>query len=203
MTETRSGSRKWLVVLAGFLLVVVVAFGIFAWRARQMDNSIRLWVIRSLSDHFQSRVELTTLRVTGFPQISVTGEDLTIHFDDRTDVPPLIHIDKLSFSLGVLAILRLPRHISTARIENMTITVPPRGEKPNLKPKEPEKPKSVISSLIIDEVTCKNTVLITLPREPDPGKPKKEPLEWDIHDLDFTSASLDKPFHFHGKLTNA
>jgi hypothetical protein len=182
---------------------MAAAVGILYWHARHMDNFVRLWVIRSLSEHFHSRVELAAIRVTGFPQLGVTGEDLTIHFDGRTDVPPLIHIDKFSFSLGVLAILRLPRHISTARIENMTITVPPRGEKPNPKPKEQEKPSNLISSLIIDEVICKNTVLITLPREPDPGKPKKEPLEWDIHDLDFTSASLDKPFHFYGKLTNA
>jgi uncharacterized protein involved in outer membrane biogenesis len=203
MADTRKPSRKWLVI-TGFLLVLIAAAGgIFYWHARHMDNFVRLWVIRSLSEHFHSRVELAAIRVSGFPQLSVTGEDLTIHFDGRTDVPPLIHIDKLTFGLGVLAILRLPRHVSTARIENMTITVPPRGEKPNPKPKEQEKPNNVISSLIIDEVICKNTVLITLPREPDPGKPKKEPLEWDIHDLDFTSASLDKPFHFHGKLTNA
>jgi hypothetical protein len=203
MADTREPFRKWLVILGSILLVLLVAIGVLAWRARHMDEFVRLWVVRSLSEHFHSRVELAAIRVSGFPELSVTGEDLTIHFDGRTDVPPLIHIDKLSFSLSVLAILRLPRHISAARIENMTITVPPRGEKPNPKPKEPEKPSNVISSMIIDEVTCKNTVLITLPREPDPGKPKKEPLEWDIHDLDFTSASLDKPFHFHGKLTNA
>ncbi|HMD08474.1 MAG TPA: hypothetical protein VKH63_13130, partial [Candidatus Acidoferrum sp.] len=202
MACTRKPSRRWLAI-TGFLLVLIAAAGgILYWHARHMDNFVRLWVIRSLSEHFHSSVELAAIRVSGFPQLSVTGEDLTIHFDGRTDVPPLIHIDKLSLSLGVLAILRLPRHVSMARIENMTITVPPRGEKPNPKPKEQEKANNVISSLIIDEVICKNTVLITLPREPDPGKPKKEPLEWDIHDLDFTSASLDKPFHFHGKLTN-
>lgn len=203
MTDARTGPRKWLIVLVGFLLVVIVAGGIFAWRARHMDNSIRLWVIRSLSDHFQSRVELTTLRVTGFPHLGVTGEDLTIYFHDRTDVPPIIHVDKLSFDLGLLAILRLPRHVSTALIENMTVTIPPRGEKKTPRPRDPGKTNNMLSSLIVDEVICKNTILITLPREPDPGKPQKDPLEWEIHDLDLRSASVDKPFHFHGILTNA
>ncbi len=203
MTDTRSGARKWLVVLGGFLLIVVVAGGIFAWRARHMDNSIRLWVIRSLSDHFQSRVELATLRVTGFPHLGVTGEDLTIYFHDRTDVPPIVHVDKFSFELGALAILRLPRHVSTALIENMTVTIPPRGEKKTPKSSDSGKTNNMLSSLIVDEVVCKNTVLITLPRKPDPGKPQKEPLEWDIHDLDLRSASVDNPFHFHGILTNA
>src|SRR5277367_4750399 len=121
MTDTRTGPRKWLISLVSFFLVVIVAGGIFVWRAKGMDNSIRLWVIGSLSDHFQSRVELATLRVTGFPHLGVVGEDLTIYFHDRTDVPPIVHVDKFSFELGALAILRLPRHISAALIENMTV----------------------------------------------------------------------------------
>ncbi|HKN75729.1 MAG TPA: hypothetical protein VJW94_11175 [Candidatus Acidoferrum sp.] len=203
MTETRSAARKWLVVLGVFLLVLVAAGGILAWRGRHLDNSIRLWVIRSLSDHFQSHVELATLRVTGFPNLGVVGEDLTIYFHDRTDVPPIVHVDKFSFDLGLLAILRLPRHVSTALIENMTVTIPPRGDKKTPKTSDSGNAKTVLTSLIVDEVVCKNTVLVTLPRKPDPGKPVKEPLEWDIHDLDLRSASVDKPFRFHGILTNA
>jgi hypothetical protein len=203
MTGTRGASRNWLIVLGAFLLVLLVAGGVLAWRVRHMDNAIRLWVIRSLSDHFQSRVELATLRVTGFPNLGVSGEDLTIYFHDRTDVPPIIHIDKFSFDLGVLAILRLPRRVSTALIENMTVTIPPRGEKKNPNASGSGKTNNMLTSLIVDEVICKNTILITLPRKPDPGKPAKEPLEWDIHDLDLRSASVDKPFHFHGILTNA
>jgi hypothetical protein len=203
MTDTRSGSRKWLVLLGASLLLVVAAGGILAWRARRMDNSIRLWVIRSLSDHFQSRVELTTLRVIGFPHLGVAGEDLTIYFHDRTDVPPIVHVDKFSFGLGLLAIFRLPRHISSANIESMTVTIPPRGEKETPKSNDSVKTNNMLSSLIVDEVICKNTVLVTLPRKLDPGQPAKEPLEWEIHDLDLRSASVDKPFHFHGILTNA
>jgi hypothetical protein len=203
MTDTRGASRKWLVVFGVFLLVLVVAGGVLAWRARHMDNAIRLWVIRSLSDHFQSRVELATLRVTGFPHLGVIGEDLTIYFHDRTNVPPIVHVDKFSFELGALAILRLPRHVSTALIENMTVTIPPRGEKKAPNASDPGKTSNMLTSLVVDEVICKNTVLITLPRKPDPGKPAKEPLEWDIHDLDLRSASVDVPFHFHGILTNA
>jgi hypothetical protein len=190
-------------MVGSILLVLAAGAGVFVWRARHMDNFVRLRVIRSLSEHFQSRVELATLHVTGFPHLGVTGEDLTIYFHNRMDVPPIIHIDRFSFRLGVVAILRLPGRISSANIESMTITIPPRGEKKNAEPNEPEKPNNVISSLIVDEVICTNTILITLPRKPDPGKPAKAPLEWDIHDLDFRAASMDKPFRFHGTLTNA
>jgi hypothetical protein len=86
----------------------------------------------------------------------------------------------------------------------MTITIPPPGErKIPVASKDSGKKDNLLSSLIVDEIVCKNTVLITLPRKPDPGKPQKDPLEWDIHDLNLQSASLDKPFHFRGTLTNA
>jgi hypothetical protein len=205
MSNTERHSRKWLIVLpAVLLLVVLLAGGLLFWRARQMDNFVRLWVIRSLSGHFHSRVELGALHITGFPRLGVTAEDLTIYFHDRTDVPPIIQIHKLSFGLGALAIFRLPRHISRATIESMTITIPPRGEKKNPKPVSPGNPNdNLISSLIIDEVFCKNTILITLPGKADPGKPAKEPLEWEIEDLNLRAAGVDRAFHFHGALTNA
>ena len=203
MADTRNASRMWLVVLAACVLVFTAAGGFLAWRARHMDNFVRGWVIRSLSERFESRVELTSLRVTGFPRVGVTGEDLTIYFHDRADVPPIIHVDHFSFDLGLFAILRLPNHISRARMENMTITIPPRGEKKNLKSSDAGKTKNVLSSLIVDEALCENTVLITLPRKPDAGKPPKTPLEWDIHNLNLRAASVDKPFRFHGTLTNA
>jgi len=44
---------------------------------------------------------------------------------------------------------------------------------------------------------------MTLPKKAALGKPQKEPLEWYIHDLKLTDASLDEPFDFHGTLTNA
>lgn len=129
MKDARKVSRKWLAVLGIVLAVILLAGGIALWRGRHMDNAVRLWVIHSLSEHFESRVELASLRVTGFPHLGVAGEDLTIYFHDRTDVPPLIHVDKFSFDLGLIALLRLPNHISSAKIESMTITVPPRAGK--------------------------------------------------------------------------
>jgi hypothetical protein len=203
MSQTARSSRVWFLLPAILLVVIFFAGGILFLRARHMDSFVRLWVIRSLSQQFQSRVELGAVHVTGFPQLGVSGEDLAIHFDGHTDVPPLIHVDKFTFRLGMLALFRFPRHVSAVRIENMTITIPAREDKRNPKTSGAVKANKLISSVILDEVTCKDTTLVTLPRKAEPGKPQKAALEWAIHDLHLTAASVDKPFHFHGTLTNA
>src|ERR1700722_16935182 len=197
-------SRKWLFLIPEILLgVILLACGLLFWRARKMDDLVHRLMVRALSEQFQGRVELGAVHVTGFPRLGVTGEDLSIHFDDRTDLPPLIHIDKVTFGLGLLAVLHLPRHISSVQFDGMTITIPPRGEKRTSNPRGSEKSHRLLPSIILDHVICKDAVFITLPKNPDPGKPKKMPLEWDIHDLNLTAAGVDRPFHFHGTLTNA
>jgi hypothetical protein len=203
MSVRGTRSRKWFLIPAILLGVTLLAAGLLSWRARKMDDLVHRLMVRALSEQFQGRVELGTVHVTGFPRLVVTGEDLSIHFDDRTDLPPLIHIEKLTFSLGWLGILRLPRHISTVKLEGMTLTIPPRGEKRTSNPRGSEKSHRLLPSIILDQVICKDAVFITLPKNPDAGKPQKTPLEWDIHDLNLTAAGADKPFHFQGTLTNA
>jgi len=207
-------SRKWLVTLAVFLVLAGSSAIYLAWRARHMDNAIRQWVVRDLTRRFETKVELAGLQVTPYPALSVTGQDLSIYYHGRTDLPPLIHVDKFRFSLKWTAIWKLPRHISSVEVESMTITVP-RHEEATKKPAEAKEatangdeeeksgPNQLVASLIVDEISCKDTVFITLPKKPAPGKPQKEPLEWDIHNLDLRSVGLDKPFHFTGTLTNA
>jgi hypothetical protein len=201
MAPESSGSRRWLTILIVVLAAVGSALGYLAWRATHMDEAMRRWVVRGLSDRFDSRVELGAIHVRAFPRPSITGEDLTVYFHDRSDVPPLIHIDRFSFHIGLLGILRLPHHVDEAMVESMTISVPPRGQKP---PPHTNSRKSngAPLSVVVDTVICRNTTLITLPRKPDPGKPEKDPLEWDVHNLVLHSASAEKPFRFHGTLTN-
>src|SRR6201987_4168280 len=123
--------------------------------------------------------------------MGVNGEGLSIRYHNRRDLPPMFHVQKFSFNLGFLGILRAPRHIKGIYVENMTITIPPRGEK-----KESKTPSLPI--VIVDEIVCNDTDLVIVPK-----KEGKEPLDFDIHDLVLKSVGADKPFDFHGNLTNA
>jgi hypothetical protein len=78
----------------------------------------------------------------------------------------------------------------------MTITIPPRGEKKEQPPTG--RSKTSIPSVIVDEIVCNDTDLVLIPK-----KEGKVPLDFEIHDLVLKSVGADKPFDFHGNLTNA
>lgn len=195
MTQSARAVRLW-PYLTGILLGIICGLALFIYLgARNIDDRTRQWVVRELASRFDSRVELKSLHVDLTPRMQVTGEDLTLHYRDRTDVPPLIHIESFRFNLGVFGVIHVPRHINGVYVENMTITIPPRqrqAEAPF------EKTSRTLPRVIFDEIVCNNTELVILPK-----KQGKDPLDFDIHDLVLKSVDAAKRFDFHGNLTNA
>lgn len=173
-------------LIAGLILVISL-------RMHNIEDRTREWIVRELRERFHSDVELQELHVRLFPDLGVAGEELSIRYHNRRDLAPMFHVAKFSFNLGVLGILRAPRHIAGIYVENMTITIPPRGEK---KDKPPEKKN--LPGVVIDEIVVNDTDLVIVPK-----KEGKAPLDFDIHDLVLKSVGPDKPFDFHGNLTNA
>jgi hypothetical protein len=190
----------WLLVLGIVVLVLVIPGAILYTRAQDLDDWTRDWVVRSLSERFGSRVELESIHVTAFPEVSVTGENLAIYYHNRTDVPPIIRIQQFTFHLGFIGVFRVPRHIHGLHVDNMVITIPPRGqvgEDPRPAP-PPSKIKKSLPRIVIDQVACDNTTLLILPKESG-----KEPLDFDIHDLILYSVGAGRALAFRGNLTNA
>ncbi len=194
-----SRPRKWPFVLGVIFLALLVGAAFVYRRAQDLDEWARDWVVRALSERFDSRVELESIHVTAFPEMSVTGNNLAIHYHNRMDVPPLMHIRQFTFHLGFMGILRVPRQIRGVHIDHMTISVPPRGTAAGVPPPPPAtKIKNPLPQIVIDQVVCDETTLLILPKQAG-----KEPLDFDIHDLILRSVGAGKPFSFHGNLTNA
>ena len=197
MTEDARAVRIW-PYLTGILLGLICGVALFVYLgARHIDERTREWVVRELANRFDSRVELKGLQVDLTPRMEVTGEDLTLYYHDRSDVPPLIHIERFHFNLGVLGIIHVPRHIDGAYVENMTITIPPRHRQTDSSFSDRE-PDRTLPHVVFDEIVCNDTQLVVLPK-----KQGKDPLEFDIHDLVLKSVDANKRFDFHGNLTNA
>jgi hypothetical protein len=196
MAEKRSASLKWFILI--FVLVgTAIVSGILVWRSRHIDEFTRQWVVRSLSERFDTEVTLADLQVTAFPELSVTGRNLTIYHRERNDIP-FIHIDSFTFHLGVLGIFRVPHEIRGLSVQNMSITIPPRVDQSATRKKAASaRPSEPLPAIVVDEIDCDNTTLLILPK-----KAGKVPLEWDIHALNLYHAGANQALTFHGTLTN-
>ncbi len=196
-SELRAESRprrKWpyiVGILVGLLAGVVIFVSL---KLRNIDDQVRDWVVSALQEKFKSDVDLGELHVRVFPDLGVAGEELSIRLHNRADLPPMFHVAKFSFNLGWLGIFNAPRRISGIYVENMTITIPPRGEKRE----KPPEPKKRFPDVTVDEIVINDTDLVIMPK-----KQRKAPLDFDIHDLVLKSVGASKPFDFHGELTNA
>jgi hypothetical protein len=198
--SSKRRSRARVFILSSVLLLFIIGAAMIFHRAREVDDWTREWVVRSLSERFNSRVELESIHVTAFPEMSATGENLAIYYHNRTDVPPMIRIQQFTFHLGFLGILRVPRHIRGVHVDDMVITIPPRGQRTDDQPATPvpEKTWKPLPKIVIDQIVCDETTLLILPK-----KAGKDPLDFDIHDLILKSVGAGKPFSFRGNLKNA
>lgn len=198
MKDSPGAFRLWPYLL-GIAIGLCAGFALFVYLgARNIDDRTRAWVIDELSARFNGGVTLQSLHVDLTPRMQVTGEGLTLRYRDRTDVPPLIRIERFSFNLGVLGIVHVPRHVKGVFVENMVITIPPRQRDPNQPPPPPAEKSGPLPRMIFDEIVCNDTDLVMLPK-----KAGKDPLDFDIHDLVMTHAGANRSFDFHGTLTNA
>jgi hypothetical protein len=201
-------SKKWLLLIvpaAVALLLLLVATYIYFWPKR-IEDQIRGAVTRAMAERFDSDVELKALTIRVFASPNVTGEGLILRYHGRQDMPPLIQIEKFSFTVGIWSLLRPVRHISLVRVQNMLISIPPKGnseahnEPPPRVPRQPQQPhraSNATPGIVVDRVVCDHVDIRILPKQET-----KAPLDWDIHNLLLTSAGANQPFAFNGNLTN-
>ncbi|MFY9528389.1 MAG: hypothetical protein WAR24_05725 [Candidatus Acidiferrales bacterium] len=193
---------RWRWFVAAGVSLFLFAAGLFLHaRIHRIDDYTRSWIVRALSQRFHSEVELSSLRVEIFPRMGVTGEGLSLYYNGRKDLPPLIQIENFTFDLGILGIVRVPHEIQFIRVENMTITMPPAGEgRPHFPMKsDPDSNTSKRSApqVLLREIEVTDTALVLLPKQAG-----KEPLEWNLHNLVLRDVGGGRAFPFYGTLTN-
>ncbi len=186
----RSTSKAILIV--GMSAIVLAA----AWSLAMLWLRVTLKqnIVAVLHDQFHGEVQVEDLQVGVFPRISATAQSIVLRQDGRTDVPPLITIQKFTLFASVLGLLR--RHVSAIHIQGLQIHIPPRppgsplssGIKPG---------KKIYFPLVIDQIIADDALLETLPSDA-----KHIPRDFNIHRLVLHSFSFENSASFHAKLTN-
>ena len=198
--ETHKSLRKWLLVTAsgiGLLCLLLVLAAHFAAPRLQYTANRRAQAY--LRAHFKSAVQVSSVHISLFPHVQVIVEGLVLRHKDRTDIPPLIEIRKMTVDAGLLALLGARHEISRVRLEGLQIHTPPRipggppmiqGSTDDLGEKYP---------VVVDEIDADDALLVLLRPPSDAGKP---PNEFAIHRLVMKGFSFDHSADFHALLTN-
>ena len=198
-----------IVVLAG----LIVAGSILS---RRIEPYIRQQAEQYLRTRFHAEVRIASLHVR-LPRVSplrmlftrgrgtiatVEGEGIVMRMWGRPDAPPLFGIREFVTGIDVGALGDSTQHVAVVTITGLEITIPPKGERPNLGSGKSAadgagSEEESKTSVVIDHVDVKNATLVILPRDR-----AKKPLRFDIHDLKLQSAGRGVAMKYACALTN-
>jgi len=125
-------------VIAAATLATAAASGFLL--STRLRSYLRHQFIQVLREHYASDVELQRVNVSLYPDIQLVGTELMLRDKGRTDVPPLIHIGKITIHAGLLGILKKPYRLRTVRLEGLQINIPPAQH--NSQPLQPHAPRT-------------------------------------------------------------
>ena len=183
--------RKVLTIVALVMVSVAITTTVALFFVR---NNLKQDIIDTLREKFQSDVQIGDLQIIVFPHVLATARGIVMRIKGRTDVPPLITIQELTLSAGILNLFR--RHVSSITLQGLQIHVPPRM--PRSSPNGEKRPrKKIYFPLVIDEIVSENALLETLPSDP-----KHIPRDFNIYHLVLHSFSFDNSADFRATLTN-
>ena len=199
--EAKQGRRRiwmWIgVILCIFLSGAVVAIRLVIARAEPI---LRTRVIETLSNRFQSRVELESLNVSVMRGLEVSGSGLKIYgaIDPNPHEPgvqALISLQEFHFHTGIRNLFRRTVHVDTVYLKGMELNIPPTRDRREFTKKMRSQTRKL--SVIVDQFVGEDTKLLINTLNPD-----KPPLEFDIGNLKMKDIGAGLPMRFEATLVN-
>ncbi len=185
----------------GAIAVITLALtgtGLYFLRAHA-EPILRARIVTTLTEHFQSKVELVAFHVWVEDGLEVSGKGLKIF--GQTDpnihesgIQPLIGIEEFHFQTGLLSLLRSPMHVHSVQLEGLVLNIPPAGEREGMQGMEPKDGKARI---VVDEFVSRNAQLVI-----NTSRPDKLPLEFSIENLKMKDVGPGQPMQFEATLLN-
>jgi hypothetical protein len=194
---SRSLPWKWIGIAALVLIVgAAIAGRLVIARAEPI---LRTRVIETLSNRFNSKVELASLHVSVVNGIGVSGGGLKIF--GTTDPNPyepgvqaLIGVQEFRFQTSLLSLFRSPMHVETVYVRGLELNIPPKGDRREMTNMGSKSRKMTI---LVDRFACEDTKLLI-----NTSKPGKPPLEFAIGNLRMKDVGPGQPFQFEATLVN-
>jgi hypothetical protein len=194
--------RRWTWTLVGTGLCILLAGTVVGVRLviARAEPILRARVIETLSNRFQSRVELASLDVSVMRGLEVSGSGLKIYGDvDPNPYEPgvqaLISLQEFHFHTGIRNLFRPTVKIDTVYVKGMELNIPPRQDRREFTQKMRSETRKI--SVIVGQFVCEDTKLLINTLNPD-----KPPLEFDISNLKMTDIGRGEPLRFEATLVN-
>jgi AsmA-like protein len=191
--------RAGLLMAALFAALAVLVFGVLSFPIR--SEAIKERVIALLSDELESEVRIDMLEGRLFPRVAVSGRGVVVRHKGRTDVPPLLTIERFEIRGSLRDLLRNPKHVSEVRLQGLQVKIPP-GDAVENDDQEKSDAEQIADAkkygtVIIDRFEAPDTVLTLIPSRA--GKP---PKVFTIHHLTMDSLGIDQTIPYSATLTN-
>lgn len=156
--------------------------------------------------------------------VTIIGEGFQLRHHGRTDVPPMFILPKFTATIDLRKLFDEVKMVPFVELHGMELNLPrkPKGDEENAE-KDAEKEaktdakkdgtaatnnaegqeakpgeKSGGTNVVVERVLIHDAKLAILPRDPS-----KQPLRFDLHEIDLTSAGKDVAMNYKALLTNA
>lgn len=206
MTTTQNPSQRgsskirtlrWIGIAA--IVLLAATFLTVRWVIARAQPIVRARVIQTLSNRFQSKVELDSFQVSVVDGIQVSGNGLRIFGakDPNTYEPgiqPLINVREFRFGTALRSLFRSPMHVDTVYVKGLDLNIPPKKDRQEM---AKIRKKTGKVSIVVDKFVCEDTKLII-----NTANSRKPPLQFAIGNLQMKDVGQGQPMQFHATLVN-
>jgi len=192
--------RRWGLWLAWSTLAFLFFFSlVLILSVYDAGPILRQRVVQTLSDRFDSKVELRAFHVTIANGFQVSGQDLRIYgqTDPNTHqlgIQPLISIGSFDFKVGIWNLLRTPTHIDTVLVRGLSLNIPPNNDRKQITRMRKSGGKAKI---YVNHFICDHAQLVI-----NTATTGKFPLVFDIQNLVMDETAPGQALRFEADLAN-
>src|SRR5271156_1470250 len=183
--------RRWLTVIAILIIACVIAL---VASGPLIKSEIRSRTEAYLRARFQSEVQFTNFDIHLFPRPRITIDNLTLRLKGRTDVAPLIQIQRASFAATLPDVFRKRYTLEGVQLDGLQIHIPPKGSGARPRIQGTDVDLATKYPVLIREIHATNA-LISILRD----DPAKLPREFPIQSVLVENFSFDNAATFHAR----